>query len=136
MLDQCLALTPRRRADFDFALALGCKRFCKQSAFIEVVRNEHKPRRWLVVVELRKKGAENFVRPDRAVSFRKISTIAPVLPSTEEEYLYARKAAGLVHSEYIGLLYAARINPLDRKSTRLNSSHLGISYAVFCLKKK
>src|SRR5262245_64690581 len=26
--------------------------------------------------------------------------------------------------------------PVDRKSTRLNSSHLGISYAVFCLKKK
>src|SRR5262245_62666419 len=34
----------------------------------------------------------------------------------------------------------ARINGVatvpDRKSTRLNSSHLGISYAVFCLKKK
>src|SRR5256885_9540908 len=33
-----------------------------------------------------------------------------------------------------------RSNPttgvLDRKSTRLNSSHLVISYAVFCLKKK
>src|SRR5262245_14887964 len=29
-----------------------------------------------------------------------------------------------------------RIRELDRKSTRLNSSHLGISYAVFCLKKK
>src|SRR5205814_8705628 len=27
-------------------------------------------------------------------------------------------------------------NKRDRKSTRLNSSHLGISYAVFCLKKK
>src|SRR5471030_1917215 len=27
-------------------------------------------------------------------------------------------------------------NSKDRKSTRLNSSHLGISYAVFCLKKK
>src|SRR2546426_4967562 len=26
--------------------------------------------------------------------------------------------------------------PADRKSTRLNSSHLVISYAVFCLKKK
>src|SRR5699024_12498226 len=25
--------------------------------------------------------------------------------------------------------------PLDRKSTRLNSSHVSISYAVFCLKK-
>src|SRR2546426_7884800 len=28
------------------------------------------------------------------------------------------------------------INTIDRKSTRLNSSHLVISYAVFCLKKK
>src|SRR5437870_6163341 len=27
-------------------------------------------------------------------------------------------------------------NPTDRKSTRLNSSHVAISYAVFCLKKK
>src|SRR2546426_6374526 len=30
----------------------------------------------------------------------------------------------------------ARIAATDRKSTRLNSSHLVISYAVFCLKKK
>src|SRR5258705_9654464 len=29
-----------------------------------------------------------------------------------------------------------RLGDPDRKSTRLNSSHLGISYAVFCLKKK
>src|SRR5256885_10703275 len=29
---------------------------------------------------------------------------------------------------------ACRLTPLDRKSTRLNSSHLVISYAVFCLK--
>src|SRR5437899_8028595 len=37
-----------------------------------------------------------------------------------------------------GLLPAAAIHATsrDRKSTRLNSSHLGISYAVFCLKKK
>src|SRR5689334_23995242 len=28
------------------------------------------------------------------------------------------------------------VNLLDRKSTRLNSSHSSISYAVFCLKKK
>src|SRR5436853_5486338 len=31
---------------------------------------------------------------------------------------------------------AHRAGEVDRKSTRLNSSHLGISYAVFCLKKK
>src|SRR5256885_8394401 len=30
----------------------------------------------------------------------------------------------------------ADLRGLDRKSTRLNSSHLVISYAVFCLKKK
>src|SRR3712207_7755127 len=30
----------------------------------------------------------------------------------------------------------SRQPPLDRKSTRLNSSHANISYAVFCLKKK
>src|SRR2546430_5803608 len=29
-----------------------------------------------------------------------------------------------------------KLPPLDRKSTRLNSSHSQISYAVFCLKKK
>src|SRR5690606_20007615 len=36
-------------------------------------------------------------------------------------------------------LSCARVKPtaaLDRKSTRLNSSHVKISYAVFCLKKK
>src|SRR5205814_10471097 len=32
--------------------------------------------------------------------------------------------------------HAAGAASADRKSTRLNSSHLGISYAVFCLKKK
>src|SRR5947209_17394350 len=32
--------------------------------------------------------------------------------------------------------WAGRVRGLDRKSTRLNSSHANISYAVFCLKKK
>src|SRR5699024_11553801 len=32
--------------------------------------------------------------------------------------------------------YYARYMDEDRKSTRLNSSHVSISYAVFCLKKK
>src|SRR3712207_7865898 len=31
---------------------------------------------------------------------------------------------------------SGRLRALDRKSTRLNSSHANISYAVFCLKKK
>src|SRR5699024_11253165 len=33
-------------------------------------------------------------------------------------------------------MHADSLEGLDRKSTRLNSSHVSISYAVFCLKKK
>src|SRR5699024_12523713 len=42
--------------------------------------------------------------------------------------------AGLGRRHRGGAGYAG--NRLDRKSTRLNSSHVSISYAVFCLKKK
>src|SRR3712207_8406719 len=50
-------------------------------------------------------------------------------------------AAGVVHVQphVVGrvVLVDPRADPLlDRKSTRLNSSHANISYAVFCLKKK
>src|SRR5690606_35882426 len=77
----------------------------------------------------------------------------PVYPSAtpfiQEPFMRARQAA--IHSEdHPASYYAASINrPLelpclegeqtadvDRKSTRLNSSHVKISYAVFCLKKK
>src|SRR3712207_8875417 len=40
----------------------------------------------------------------------------------------ARRAAGHDNIRHVGII--------DRKSTRLNSSHANISYAVFCLKKK
>src|SRR5262245_62279007 len=43
----------------------------------------------------------------------------------------SRCARGTRHHES-----SVNAGALDRKSTRLNSSHLGISYAVFCLKKK
>src|SRR5437667_6218807 len=37
---------------------------------------------------------------------------------------------------FVAALKRAVEDPVDRKSTRLNSSHITISYAVFCLKKK
>src|SRR2546426_5963635 len=43
---------------------------------------------------------------------------------------------GLVAEKRIARSEEAFEHQLDRKSTRLNSSHLVISYAVFCLKKK
>src|SRR5690625_6435251 len=42
------------------------------------------------------------------------------------------KISGIVWGKY----WAVIVVLLDRKSTRLNSSHVAISYAVFCLKKK
>src|SRR5947199_7351788 len=47
-------------------------------------------------------------------------------------YAPARTPLGTIESI---LMFGSR-KRRDRKSTRLNSSHLGISYAVFCLKKK
>src|SRR5207249_8655652 len=51
-------------------------------------------------------------------------------------YLWGHLTA--VHDAMLPLLsLGERLHPeLDRKSTRLNSSHVSISYAVFCLKKK
>src|SRR3712207_7627273 len=40
----------------------------------------------------------------------------------------------LIRSKGVGVFFVTQ-NPTDRKSTRLNSSHANISYAVFCLKK-
>src|ERR1035441_10983638 len=57
--------------------------------------------------------------------------------AVEADIVLGQTAGG----DYLTLLHVIRTQaplfPLtDRKSTRLNSSHLGISYAVFCLKKK
>jgi len=53
-------------------------------------------------------------------------------------FLQTRKllGAGWSQSQYLASSIIGINEPLDRKSTRLNSSHDQISYAVFCLKKK
>src|SRR5690606_40071188 len=48
----------------------------------------------------------------------------------------AHAARNLVRIKLCDALGIGRHGPADRKSTRLNSSHVKISYAVFCLKKK
>src|SRR3712207_6929233 len=50
----------------------------------------------------------------------------PVAPPVGEQPEHVELAVGQGHDQRLG----------DRKSTRLNSSHANISYAVFCLKKK
>src|SRR5690554_5531111 len=66
-------------------------------------------------------------------------TRADLLPFKMEDVPANLKAFDTVFS--MGVLYHRKsplehLQELDRKSTRLNSSHVRISYAVFCLKKK
>src|SRR2546426_6484724 len=79
-------------------------------------------------------------RPPRSTLFP-YTTLFRSLPGLHvaDDTLLGRDAAPLdgagVDSDRRGLARLAR-EVGDRKSTRLNSSHLVISYAVFCLKKK
>src|SRR3989454_1330772 len=49
---------------------------------------------------------------------------------------YIAGPAGAINSHTLTRHISPGVFGIDRKSTRLNSSHLVISYAVFCLKKK
>src|SRR3712207_6975625 len=73
----------------------------------------------------------------------------PILPAERQDgNLGRRTGGGATRTPYLGRRPAVRRHesstekvperkrPRDRKSTRLNSSHANISYAVFCLKKK
>src|SRR2546430_6142519 len=66
--------------------------------------------------------------------FRSHPRRAPTQPEEPLGSDPARKVRGRHRRERIGQKHAG-VRP-DRKSTRLNSSHSQISYAVFCLKKK
>src|SRR3712207_7830186 len=79
-------------------------------------------------------------RPPRSTLFPYTTLFRSELFRDHEYLLAGQSAAG--QQRPISLLYSSR-SPTsvsgsrgDRKSTRLNSSHANISYAVFCLKKK
>src|SRR5256885_2581834 len=74
---------------------------------------------------------------DQAEVQRGLKTIrenARTAPPTMRPTLNLELDLGLDSMQRVELL--SRLEEEDRKSTRLNSSHLVISYAVFCLKKK
>src|SRR6266480_6550338 len=56
--------------------------------------------------------------------------------STLFPYTTLFRSRGPLRPPALGRGHGPRRAPRDRKSTRLNSSHMSISYAVFCLKKK
>src|SRR3712207_8285488 len=66
--------------------------------------------------------------------FRSLATALRIFPA-ELSRIYGFECRLATDQEQTDLFM--RVAPgLDRKSTRLNSSHANISYAVFCLKKK
>src|SRR5256885_6289118 len=64
------------------------------------------------------------------------STLFPYTTLFRSGHLVAHALAIQQRGDAQHLAHAGAAARADRKSTRLNSSHLVISYAVFCLKKK
>src|SRR5207245_11657991 len=62
--------------------------------------------------------------------------VIPIDQPTAEVNLLVEDTTAVVTAPNVESLGAKEIEQRDRKSTRLNSSHGSISYAVFCLKKK
>src|SRR3712207_7413009 len=87
-------------------------------------------------------------RPPRSTLFPYTTLFRSELePLLEEHVLQVRHQGGGQLGEQCGIgvdgpqrrqqeIARGTQHPVDRKSTRLNSSHANISYAVFCLKKK
>src|SRR5436309_4962726 len=73
-------------------------------------------------------------------NYRAAHQVLPSFPTRRSSDLCTRQSGDLGVGELGGdgpTTQARELNLLiDRKSTRLNSSHVKISYAVFCLKKK
>src|SRR5690625_7653548 len=67
--------------------------------------------------------------------FRSVGLTEVVAAAQEVDRAQTAWHPGVSHSQVADVL-GASVPGADRKSTRLNSSHVAISYAVFCLKKK
>src|SRR5690554_7345163 len=79
----------------------------------------------------------NFSLGKKLGRFAQINTIKGHLIHHAVQLHGFHKSQGSTHTVGgIGQLNTAPAGQIDRKSTRLNSSHVRISYAVFCLKKK
>src|SRR3712207_7041961 len=73
----------------------------------------------------------------RSVLFLSGVRLPSLLLPNGELYLLGNDVSVLVTAFWLVLMInAVNFTDGDRKSTRLNSSHANISYAVFCLKKK
>src|SRR5262245_42368991 len=104
-----------------------------QDAFAPSVETEF-PETWALAHEVgvRTLLATPLLREGMAIGYIMIRRME-VHPFTDKQIALLKTFAD---QAVIAIENVRLFQELDRKSTRLNSSHLGISYAVFCLKKK
>src|SRR5690242_13063468 len=125
------------------ATKLGAFDFIEKPLSIEktvlTVRNALRQQRLeLINADMAAALAREYTMVGESVAMRALrKQISVVAPTDGRVLIYGESGTGkelvarAIHAES-----RRAAAPLDRKSTRLNSSHMSISYAVFCLKKK
>src|ERR1035441_6888950 len=135
ILRQSSAPTARDRARFFACFGRGCRQIPvvdKKQVVIADVLPTHTPELFRAAVQ----RAAELLRAGEAVALPTETVYglaANALNAQAVERIFQIKGRP-THNPII--VHVASMAMADRKSTRLNSSHLGISYAVFCLKKK
>src|SRR5438270_661609 len=113
----------------------GWRDFRAQMERVETAQAEAKQRivlcdlNWTRLVQIRLALAQFFDHPSTQTRFDEIESV-------EIEFAPAFRSTALLLAGWLAAQLDWSDGKQDRKSTRLNSSHSQISYAVFCLKKK
>src|SRR5690606_16118032 len=97
-------------------------------------KNGHEATVDLTTAEARAEDFDGLVLPGGVVNGDTIRLDAEAVAFVREIFAQHKPVGVICHGGWI--LADADVLQGDRKSTRLNSSHVKISYAVFCLKKK
>src|SRR5690625_6049870 len=112
------------------------KKFVKAKKFRSKAIFSTGKKRDIINEKDRKRLQKNIIEKD----WRRCSMLKKTVEVKLTDGLIAKASAMLVQkaNRYTSDIYLERAGEQveDRKSTRLNSSHVAISYAVFCLKKK
>src|SRR3712207_5075799 len=107
-------------------------------AYYLVHSMEGSSKNWKKFSEKEQKTAENFAKAADKCGVKRIIYLGGLTYGSESElsqHMLSRKHVGDIlrkSSSKVTIFRAAVILGRDRKSTRLNSSHANISYAVFC----
>src|SRR2546430_6183321 len=100
-----------------------------------ILGHPHAYRRWEAEHGRLMRSVSAQTNVDRQVTALRSTALSLVHRKAMFDYLRDREITGRKRHRFFSLFYGSR-DYVDRKSTRLNSSHSQISYAVFCLKKK